>query len=120
MVSVADLTPLQWSNSNATTVRTSAMNNQSPSHSANIPSFGATGSNMDREVRVAVFDGSVDHTNPDLSNVVYHFSADEMQALGCGEWAYNATNAGGQDSSAFAPTNHATHCAGIIGAEWDG
>lgn len=119
-VSVADLTPLQWSNSNATTVRTSAMNNQSPSHSANIPSFGATGSNMDREVRVAVFDGSVDHTNPDLSNVVYHFSADEMQALGCGEWAYNATNAGGQDSSAFAPTNHATHCAGIIGAEWDG
>ena len=117
---VADLTPLQWSHTNNTTVRTSSMADQDPSHSANVPNFGATGSNMDQEVRVAVFDSLVDYTNPDLANVVYHFSADEMNSLGCGEWGYNATNDGGQAASDFRVDNHATHCAGIIGAEWDG
>ena len=116
----ADLTPLQWANSNDTSLRTVELDGADPASSVNVPAFGATGSNMDRKVTVAVFDSLVDYTHPDLANVVREFSEDEQRELGCGQWGYNAALAGAQDEDSFLVGDHATHCAGIIGAAWDG
>lgn len=117
-----DLTPQQWSNSNDTNLiefRSTNLGSAAP-HSVNVPNFGKTGSNMDRPVTVAVFDGMIDHTNPDLANVVYEFSAEQQKNLGCGQWAFNAAAAGGQTEDVFVTDSHGTHCAGILGASWDG
>ena len=51
---VADLAPLQWGNSNNSTVRAVGLEG-SANWSANVPNFGGTGSNMERPVTVAVF-----------------------------------------------------------------
>lgn len=93
--------------------------------SVNSPGFGPDGrrgENMDSEVIVAVLDMGVDYENPDLADVVYHFSESEQQLLRCGEWGYNSMG----DSIDGVPVpltkgmDHGTHCAGIVGASWDG
>ena len=116
---IADLTPLQWGSSDETTAHAVGAEGTADS-SLHIPGFGATGSNMDRPITVAVFDGLVDHTHPDLTKVIYEFSEAEQQLLGCGRWGYNAAYPYNQDDDSFTAGDHATHCAGIIGASWDG
>lgn len=117
---LADLTPLQWANSNETTLRTAELGGGAAASSINVPGFGGTGHNMDRTVTVAVFDALVDYTHPDLEGVVREFSDAEQAELGCGQWGYNATLTEGQGEGSFLIGDHATHCAGIIGASWNG
>ncbi len=115
-----DLRAFQWACTNETVIRSAAMNGAAPAASVNVPGFDAGVSNMEGPVTVAVFDSLIDYTHPDLDGVVYHFSPDEQRALGCGEWGYNAVRGASQRGKDFVVDAHATHCAGIIGAKWDG
>ena len=114
---IADLTDLQWSSASS-----DQLGDDRPDASAHVPDFGGTGSNMEGEpVIVAVIDQPVDYTNPDLAPVMYRFSEAQQQTLGCGEYGYNATWQSKGDELVFFPGgDHGTHCAGIIGAAWDG
>ena len=56
-----------------------------------VPGWNSGSGNMKDEVIVAVVDGFVDYTHPDLKDVIYEFSEDEQQALGCGKYGYDAT-----------------------------
>ncbi len=115
-----DLRAFQWAYTNETAMRSVAMGGAAPAAGVNVPGFAEGVSNMERPVTVAVFDSLVDYTHPDLAGVVYHFSPAEQRALGCGEWGYNAVRASSQRPADFIVDAHATHCAGIIGAKWDG
>ena len=121
--STGDLTYMQWGNwSNDQTIRTAGM---TANPSINVPGFGDVGKNgnMDKPVTVALLDTAVYYEHPDLKNVLYHFTDKQQEALGCGEWGYNAVGKGmygkkfDEASIAF---GHGTHTAGIIGAEWNG
>ena len=72
-------------------------------------------------VVVAVIDSSVDFTNPDLAPTAYTFTPEQQKKLGCDEHGFNATIES-EDGILKNPLleNHGTHCAGIIGAVWDG
>ncbi len=121
--SIGDLTPLQWGNwADERTMRAVAT---ADNPSINVPAFGSDqrGANMDRQIVVAVLDTGIDYTNPELQNVLYHFTDTEQEALGCWEWGYNAVGRGHngnvRDDDSIA-MGHGTHTAGILGAEWDG
>lgn len=115
---VSDLTPQQWSNSDSSEYHIPGVENKS----IHVPGFGPTGSNMDGDpVVVAVIDSSIDFTNPDLAPVAYTFTPEQQKKLGCDEHGFNATiesEDGILNNPAF--ETHGTHCAGIIGAAWDG
>lgn len=120
-----DLTPLQWGNWD-TANRGIKLLDSSVNASINVPNFGATevGANMDEEVIVAVLDGPVDFDNPDLAERAYTFSPAMQEQLGCDLHGYNAS-AEFPDGKinhhlTFGTDSHGTHCAGIIGATWDG
>jgi len=120
---VPNLASRQWGLSDASPVRDDSMNGKEPGSSVHaFPDLSGTGSNMDRTVYCAVIDEFVDHNNPDLTDVIVHFTDEEQRALGCGEWGYNATTYGGagQSPAYFIPGFHGTHCAGLLGASWDG
>ncbi len=119
---VTDLTPMQWGNwATDQTMRTEAF---AANPSINVPGFGSTqsGANMDKPIVVALIDTAVDHTHPDLDEVMYHFSAEQQAALGCHEWGYKSGDKGLKgnfyDPKSLA-IGHGTHTAGIIGAEWN-
>ena len=107
---VPDLTALQWENARIHT-----------------PGHGPTGSNMDETVVVAVIDGAVDFTSPDLAPVAYTFTDEQLAALAaqgisCGEHGYSVFT---EDGVPFVEAwddnaEHGTHVAGTIGAAWDG
>jgi LPXTG-motif cell wall-anchored protein len=70
---------------------------------------------------VAVIDTGVDETNPDLTNKMWRdgMSYPSLVALGgdaCG-WSDNPSVT---SSTTGLQINHGTHCAGVIGAEWNG
>ena len=115
-----DLTQLQWGNSAKGAHFDGAGNT-----SINVPGFAEQDktANMEHQIVVAVLDMPVDTENPDLRPSLYRFSAEQQQALGCGEWGYNATSES-TDGILDVPTTldliHGTHVAGIIGAQWDG
>ena len=114
-VKMDDVTPLQWGNYKDADLRVSG----SADPSIHVPHFGGKGSNMKKAAIAAVIDMPVDYKHPDLKNVVYRFSPAEQAKLKCGEYGYNATNKTGKlkfDEGA----DHGTHCAGILGAAWDG
>ena len=122
---VNDLRPLQWGNWDTT-----AQGMRSPSTtgnwSVNVPDFDTpvVGANMENEVVVAVLDGAVHFTNPDLADRAYTFSPELQAELGCDVHGFNAS-AESEDGklvyhSNFSTDGHGTHCAGIIGASWDG
>lgn len=120
---ILDLTPLQWGNwANSQTYHAEGF---TTNPSINVPNFGATqrGANMDRPITVALLDTAVDYQNPDLINVLYHFTPEQQKTLGCWEYGYKAGNGGTQgnyyDLESVA-VGHGTHTAGIIGAEWNG
>ena len=117
---LSDLTPLQWGNSNKTSTRVDELNGADPAASINVPNFGATGSNMSRPVTVAVLDNLVDYRLDDLNGHIVRFTPEQQTALGCYEWGYNAIRGAGQQAADFKIDDHASHCAGIIGAAWDG
>ena len=117
-----DLKPMQWSNwTNDHTLRTNAFTDNP---SVNVPNFGSTerGANMSKPIVVALIDTAVDKQHPDLKDVLYHFSPEQMAALGCYETGYKAGNRGAKgdyyDPESLA-MGHGTHTAGIIGAEWN-
>ena len=120
---LSNMTPWQWGLSDKGVMRDPALKGQTPTSSAHVlPDLSGTGSNMDRTVYCAVIDEFADYNNPDLTPVMCHFTAAEQAALGCGEWGYNASNfnGGGQTTADFMPGDHGTHCAGLLGAAWDG
>lgn len=87
------------------------------------PSFGATGSNMERDpIVVAVIDEPVDFSHPDLAPVAFTFTEEQREKLGCDEHGYNAVwqSDDVKMEPFFSDISHGTHCAGIIGAAWDG
>ena len=94
--------------------------------SINVPNFGEAevGSNMDKEIVVAVLDGAIDFTNPDLEDRAYTFSQALQDQLGCDVHGFNASaeSTDGKITHHFdhGSDSHGTHCAGIIGATWDG
>lgn len=117
-----DMTAYQWGFGNDdSTLQTPGSSNAA---SANPPSWNEPDGNMDGdEVVVAILDGGIDASHPDLDGSIYRFSADQQRALGCGEYGYNAEAAANPALDAADVTdngNHGTHCAGIIAAEWDG
>ena len=116
---IADLSGLQWSFTDETAYR---VQNTAEGASVHVPGFGGTGSNMDGDpVYVAVIDKSIDPTNEDIRKVLYHFSKEEQQSLGCGEYGYNSCWQSADGVPVYyADDDHGTHCAGIIGASWDG
>ena len=120
---LVNLAPWQWGLSDASPVRNGGLNGKDPNSSVHaFPDLSGTGSNMDRTVYCAVIDGFVDYNNADLTGVMVHFTEAEQHALGCWEWGYNASTFGnaGQTAADFVPDPHGTHCAGLLGASWDG
>ena len=122
---MGDLTPLQWGNWDTTASGVKLLET-SLNASINVPNFGEAevGSNMDKEIVVAVLDGAIDFTNPDLEDRAYTFSQALQDQLGCDVHGFNASaeSTDGKITHHFDhdSDSHGTHCAGIIGATWDG
>lgn len=117
-----DMTAFQWGFANdASTLQAPGTSNEA---GANPPNWnGADGNMGGDEVVVAILDGGIDVRHPDLDGSIYRFTAEQQQALGCGEFGYNAEAAANPALDAADVTDnghHGTHCAGIIAAEWDG
>lgn len=117
-----DMTAFQWGfENNPATLQTPDLPNTA---SANPPDWNTANGNMDgKEVVVAVLDSGIDTSHPDLDDSIYRFTAAQQQALGCGEYGYNAEAAANPALDATDVTDrvrHGTHCAGIVAAEWDG
>ena len=122
-ISCGDLTPLQWGNWVGSDIVKAA--NTAANPSINVPSFGSSerGANMDKQVVVALLDTGVNYLHPDLINVMYHFTPEQQEALGCWEYGYTAIGMGlhgNVEDKASSAHGHGTHTAGIIGAEWNG
>ena len=90
--------------------------------SINVPDFGAEGSDMTGDpITVAVFDTAIDFSHPDLKDVAYTFTPEDQQLLQCDEHGYNGLWDAEDEKLSYSPGgDHGTHCAGIIGASWDG
>ncbi len=119
---IADLTSLQWGNwdTGAEGVLPPASVGNA---SINVPSFGAAqpGANMNDEVVVAVIDYPIDYTNPDLADRAFSFTPEQQASLGCDVHGFNAAAESTDGKLHYLPhASHGTHCAGIIGASWDG
>ena len=71
---------------------------------------------------VAVMDGAVDFSHPDLAPVAYSFTPEEQALLGCGEHGFSTVTPDGDllIAEGDAELMHGTHVAGTIGAAWNG
>ena len=114
-----DLTPQQWSSSEDAEYHIA---DKGINVSMKVPGFSPAGSNMEGvPITVAVLDAPVDFSHPDLADVAYHFSPEQKAQLGCDEHGYNATWQCQDGKLVYYPDGgHGTHCAGILGASWDG
>ena len=117
--SISDLTPLQWSSSDKASLHAEGSYG---GVSINVPNFGKDGSNMEGDpVVIAVIDQPIDFSNPDLKDVAYSFTKEAQEVLGCDVHGYNSTWQSEDGKLVYwNNSNHGTHCAGIIGASWDG
>lgn len=74
---------------------------------------------------VAVLDSGVDYEHPDLKNIMWDdgLKYDTLTKMGGGQYGYNVLGGanGEKDKSDPMDTDigHGTHCAGIIGAQWN-
>lgn len=70
---------------------------------------------------VAVLDSGVDYNHPDLQNIMWSdgLKHDSLAALGGGEHGYNAIPSESSNDPMDKDIGHGTHCAGIIGAQWN-
>lgn len=118
---VPDLSRFQWAFAGGNTMKTPG---SSANASINAPLWNQAGGNMDGEdVIVAILDGGIDTTHPDLVNSIYRFDVQKQKALGCGEFGFNSesvANPAVDPADVTDEIGHGTHCAGIIAAEWNG
>ena len=114
-VTVDDATPLQWANFRGADLKLS----EKIDPSVHVPGFGPTGSNMKKSAIAAVIDMPIDFNHPDLKKTAYTFTPKQQKKLKCGKYGYNATRKDGK-LEFFDECNHGMHCAGILGASWDG
>ena len=112
---IDDSTNLQWGNYKDAEMTTK----ENPNPSINVPDFAGTGSNMKNEAIAAVIDAPVDYHHPDLKDVVYKFTSKQQKKLKCGKYGYNTNSKNGK-LRFFSDCDHGTHCAGILGGNWNG
>ena len=117
-----NLNAYQWGYVNdSSTLQTPGVSNTA---SVNPPNWnGADGNMGGQKVVVAVLDGGIDVNHPDLDDAIYRFTPAQQQALGCGEFGFNAEAVANPTLDATDVTDighHGTHCAGIIASEWNG
>ncbi len=68
---------------------------------------------------VAVMDSGIDHTNPDLADIMVNMTPFNSK-IGLDKtdrWGYNASTDDGDSSDV---NGHGTHCGGIVAADWNG
>ena len=110
-----DLTPYQWFSEGSEGSTSQITNGTNPG--INAPNWNNPGTTNSEGV-VVILDSGVDYTHPDLQNVMYRFSAELQQELGCGEFGYAPLREDVTDP--MDGFGHGTHCAGIVAAEWNG
>ena len=66
---------------------------------------------------VAILDSGVDYDHPDLAKVMYEFTPELQDELGCGKYGYAPARENKKDP--MDGDGHGTHCAGIVAAEWN-
>ena len=118
--SVADATAYQWYYENDGTIGNTAGHTVAEGFDmapTNWNAYDEDGAPVENAYGyVAVIDSGVDITNPDLANVI----ATDMLTYNT-EGGANGYTPNGDDPAAVMPTtsNHGTHVAGIVGAEWN-
>ncbi|MDO4803727.1 MAG: S8 family serine peptidase [Lachnospiraceae bacterium] len=68
---------------------------------------------------IAILDSGIDYNHPDLKDVMYTFTPEMQEELGCGPYGINVTGEG-EMTDPMDDNSHGTHCAGIIAGAWDG
>lgn len=92
----------------------------------NIPDWNKPNNKNAEGVVVAVLDTGVNYNHEDLKNVMWDdgLNYPALTGLGGGKYGiFTAAERDGADRGSTDPMdthNHGTHCAGIIGAEWNG
>ena len=109
-----DLTPYQWFSVGAENTVPTYTDATNPGVSA--PNWNEPGTENASGV-VVILDSGVDYTHPDLEDVMYHFTAEQQAALGCGEFGYASLREDPTDP--MDGLGHGTHCAGIVAAKWN-
>lgn len=113
----ADLTDYQWSSQGAAASTPQYVDGANPG--AQVPGWNDPSKvNCDEGCVVAIMDSGVDYTHPDLEGVMYRFSPELQEQLGCGEFGYAPAREDKTDPRDG--LGHGTHCAGIMAAEWNG
>ena len=76
---------------------------------------------LDNAPVVAVLDSGVDYSHPDLKDIMWSDGEryPELTAMGGGKYGYNVLATESSSDPMDTDIGHGTHCAGIIGAQWD-
>lgn len=110
---VIDLTGFQWGFDNRGTLGGAASAGIDLGYAGWNSALGTTSD----DVVVAVVDGGVDAGHPDLAGKMWTRAGYPALAGIGDEYGYSANS---ESTSTTDMTGHGTHCAGIIGAAWDG
>ena len=86
-------------------------------HSPSWNTKGSTNISPEKDRVVAIVDGGIDHTHPDLAPLMVDMTKYNM-GIG-GKYGYNSSGDGEEDDT-MDRDGHGTHCAGIVAAAWDG
>lgn len=114
-----DVTSYQWGMSDGTNCRSQDILPYADVFSMNSPNWNMPGEPNVSGGVIAVIDTGVDYTHPDLCDVVYTFSSDEQEALGCGKYGLSTVQ-GSDPGEPMDGHGHGTHCAGVIASSWNG
>lgn len=118
------LTDLQWAYQSNDTSLTGLRNSEGDTAQVNIAGWNATeGKGNADGITVAVFDSGVDYTHADLKNVMADLHTlsnwSQLEAAGFGKYGYNSVDGAPSTTDPMDDNGHGTHCAGIIGAQWN-